>query len=124
MASDQEFEEFKGKLKTAWCQATSYYKDQWTPENPACGQCLVSSLVVQDKFGGTIAFADAVLPDGTLAEGGHFFNEIDGKRVDMTQNQFPEGTRIIRKNRVLRYFLEQNADTMARYNLLKSRMPA
>jgi hypothetical protein len=124
MASEKALEEFKGKLMAAWCQATSYYKEQWTPENPACGQCLVSSMLVQDRFGGSLIFADAILPDGTLAEGGHFYNEIGGKRVDLTESQFPAGTQIIKKQRTLRYFVEQNADTMARYNLLKRRMPA
>ncbi|HEV2899718.1 MAG TPA: hypothetical protein VGX71_18140 [Pseudaminobacter sp.] len=39
------------KLKTAWSKESS---GSWSAENPAKGQCSVTSLVVQDLFGGSI----------------------------------------------------------------------
>lgn len=65
-------------LKTAWSLESS---GSWTLENPARGQCSVTSLVVQDYFGGSIL--------QTKTHGGtHFYNLIDGVRWDLTISQF------------------------------------
>lgn len=65
-------------LKTAWSLESS---SSWTSENPAKGQCSVTSLVVQDIFGGSIL--------KTKTHGGtHFYNLIDGVRWDLTVSQF------------------------------------
>ncbi|MBA8877890.1 YunG family protein [Phyllobacterium myrsinacearum] len=65
-------------LKTAWSLESS---SSWTHENPAKGQCSVTSLVVQDYFGGLIL--------KTKTHGGtHFYNLIDGVRWDLTISQF------------------------------------
>lgn len=53
----------------------------WTKENPSKGQCGVTSLVVQDVFGGDILKTDT-------DEGIHFYNLIDGVRMDFTLAQF------------------------------------
>ncbi len=66
-------------LRESWSTETS---SQWLPENPARGQCNVTSLVVQDFFGGEIL--------KTAASGGwHFYNRIAGERHDFTASQFP-----------------------------------
>jgi hypothetical protein len=65
-------------LKTAWSVESS---GSWSPENPAKGQCSVTSLVTQDLFGGSIL--------KTKTYGGtHFYNVIDGIKWDMTVSQF------------------------------------
>jgi hypothetical protein len=65
-------------LRECWSIETS---GQWLPENPARGQCNVTSLVVHDILGGEIL--------KTQAPGGwHFYNRIDGKRYDLTASQF------------------------------------
>ena len=65
-------------LGSAWSLNSS---PSWSPENPAKGQCSVTSLVVQDLFGGDIVT--------TQTKGGtHFYNLIDGKRYDLTKSQF------------------------------------
>ncbi len=70
--------EFYQALKTAWSLESS---SKWTLENPAKGQCSVTSLVVQDFFGGSIL--------KTQTYGGtHFYNTIDGVRWDLTISQF------------------------------------
>ncbi|PSH63815.1 hypothetical protein CU102_22605 [Phyllobacterium brassicacearum] len=64
-------------LKTAWSLESS---SSWSPENPAKGQCSVTSLVMQDLFGGSIL--------KTKTSGGtHFYNVIDGVKWDMTVSQ-------------------------------------
>lgn len=50
---------------------------------PARGQCGVTALVVQDRFGGEIRKTPT--EDGT-----HFYNYIDGQRYDLTAEQFEE----------------------------------
>lgn len=65
-------------LLHAWSGKTS---SLWSRENPARGQCSVTALVVQDLFGGFIVKT-------RLAAGMHFYNLIDGKRIDLTLAQF------------------------------------
>jgi hypothetical protein len=70
--------QFFDRLKTAWNAETS---SKWTSENPARGQCSVTSLVAQDVFGGVIL--------KTATPGGiHFYNRIGGSRWDFTMEQF------------------------------------
>lgn len=65
-------------LQNCWSIETS---GQWLPDNPARGQCNVTSLVVQDFCGGEIL--------KTKAPGGwHFYNCVDGERHDLKASQF------------------------------------
>ena len=41
-------------LHNAWSVETSANPDTWTPERPSTGQCVVTSLVLQDKLGGEL----------------------------------------------------------------------
>jgi hypothetical protein len=65
-------------LRQSWSSATA---KQWTEDNPATGQCNVTSLLVHDLFGGELLKT-------RLPEGDHFYNRIDGARFDFTQEQF------------------------------------
>lgn len=65
-------------LFRAWSIETS---SLWAPDNPARGQCGVTSLVVQDLFGGEILKT-------RTPEGMHFYNRVNGARIDLTQSQF------------------------------------
>ena len=51
------------------------------PREPRRGQCSVTSLVVQDLFGGEIAKTK-------LGGAWHFYNLINEERVDLTACQF------------------------------------
>lgn len=62
----------------AWSLQSS---TKWSIHNPAKGQCGVTSLVVNDLFGGLIMKTK-------LEEGWHFYNYINGKRYDFTESQF------------------------------------
>lgn len=65
-------------LLGAWSIKTS---DKWRPDNPACGQCSVTALVVQDLLGGEILKTN-------VAGAWHFYNRIEGRRWDLTVSQF------------------------------------
>jgi hypothetical protein len=66
------------RLKRAWSTETGA---KWRDDNPACGQCSVTALVVQDLLGGEILKTD-------VAGAWHFYNRIDGRRWDLTVSQF------------------------------------
>ncbi|MCM3176723.1 hypothetical protein AB1L05_17235 [Cytobacillus horneckiae] len=65
-------------LLTSWSIQTS---TKWTAENPAKGQCGVTSLVINDILGGEIK--KTLLP-----EGWNYYNFVGGKRYDFTKQQF------------------------------------
>lgn len=67
-------------LFKAWSSQSS---SKWSKENPANGQCGVTSLVVHDLLGGKIN--KTALPNGW-----HFYNVVNGKRIDFTSSQFSE----------------------------------
>ena len=103
-------------IERAWSAATSYYKD-WTPTNPAYGQCAVTALVVQDYFGGELVMQ--VITPGEA----HFWNRLkDGSKVDLTERQFslaPAIREMATSNPVRQRVLAFPA-TAARYSLLKA----
>lgn len=72
------FEEVERILLKCWSIKTS---SKWTINNPYKGQCSVTSLVINDVFGGRILKTRI---DGRW----HFYNLIDGKRLDFTSKQF------------------------------------
>ncbi len=71
---------FAARLVNAWSLQSS---TKWRADNPACGQCSVTSLVVQDVFGG-------ILLKTRVGPYWHFYNEIDGERYDLTLSQFAD----------------------------------
>ncbi|WFU18243.1 hypothetical protein [Bradyrhizobium sp. CB3481] len=98
------------RLREAWSAETG---GKWRPDNPAAGQCSVTALVVQDKLGGDILKTD-------VAGAWHFYNQIDGRRIDFTMRQFdsPIGYDDLPSNRQ-----EALADTsMTQYELLRRRI--
>lgn len=110
-------------LEEAWCKETSSDPNNWSPSNPAWGQCAVTSLIAQDYFGGEIVWTAVTLPNGHKTS--HYFNLIDGEEKDFTRKQFREGTVIPKgvaktkgydstKDYILSYF-----KTQERYKILK-----
>lgn len=65
-------------LQGSWSQYTS---TKWTQSNPALGQCSVTALVLQDRFGGGLLKT-------RIGDAWHFYNEIDGDVHDFTSQQF------------------------------------
>ena len=71
-------DEVQSALRKSWSLATA---SQWTPENPAAGQCNVTALLVHELFGGELLKTP-------LPAGDHFYNRIEGRRYDFTESQF------------------------------------
>ena len=92
----------------------SEVKDYWNDNNKCFGMCAITSLVINDYFGGLIC---KIHVDGIS----HYFNLIEGQIVDLTSSQFSheidyKDYQIIDRKKLL------TEDTKNRYNLLKSRL--
>ncbi|MBU5261828.1 YunG family protein [Bacillus atrophaeus] len=82
----QDEQELKDILTKSWSQKTS---SKWTKECPSCGQCSVTALVIQDRYGGSILKTK-------VGGSWHFYNSINGGVYDFTSDQFPQ--RIVYQN--------------------------
>ena len=69
------------ELQRHWCAETSFWPDEWTPDRPSFGQCVVSALIVHDRFGGEMLRA---VNQGVI----HHWNRVDNIEVDVTRDQF------------------------------------
>ncbi|WP_261967969.1 YunG family protein [Prosthecodimorpha staleyi] len=67
-------------LTEAWSAESS---SQWSPHNPAAGQCGLTAALVHDRFGGRILKT-------RIGSSFHYYNEIAGRRIDFTESQFDE----------------------------------
>jgi hypothetical protein len=77
-------------IRSGWSAQTCDPVDlpDWSPDNPARGQCGVTALVVQDLLGGDLLLADVHNVDGSL-QGVHYWNRFaDGVELDLTREQF------------------------------------
>ena len=70
--------ELYDRLRRSWSVETGGNR---LASNPACGQCSVTALVIQDALGGDILKTDV---DGAW----HFYNRIGGRRWDFTMSKF------------------------------------
>ncbi len=117
-------------LNECWDKSTSSDPDKWTPENPAWGQCAVTSVIVQDYFGGEIVWAEVNIKDNPKYQKpiSHYFNNIQEREIDLTRKQFPPETYIpkgIEKKKefpTTRDYVLSYEPTMERYLLLKERV--
>jgi len=113
-------------LQSAWSADTAYNPNDWSEENRARGQCVVSSLVIQDYLDGELLRYS--VDEGDLHET-HYVNRLDsGVIIDTTASQYkqPVNMRIkpinlgsfksIREKRLADEF------TRKRYEILKNRV--
>lgn len=74
-------------LNMAWCRETAFSGDRknWTIDKKSTGQCTVTAMIVFDYFGGKI-----VRGYSEKYKLFHYWNEIDGEKVDLTYDQFSD----------------------------------
>jgi len=114
-------------LHKAWDSETGYAGvGAWSSDNPARGQCVTSSLVVQDYFGGDIVRYEVA---GEHIDETHYFNILeDGTRLDTTGSQYvlPVTMRPkpvdLAEHLTLRDKRLSDDETRHKYTLLKSRV--
>lgn len=113
-------------LHASWNAATSSTPSEWSPDNPARGQCVISSLVVQDYLGG-----DLVRFHVTRAAGDerHYANLLENSSIlDTTASQYTGAEKLERLPINLKGYPTVRAKRLAdpgtstRYKLLKDRV--
>ena len=108
-------------LREAWCRETAHpsYQKSWSKNNPSQGQCCVTALLIQEKYGGNIYSCKV----GTHS---HFINIIEDRIIDKTADQFGglDKIKYIAGSFRLRTreSLLKNKNIKQRYELLKLRM--
>lgn len=79
-------QELFNALQASWNADTAYDPSEWSIENKARGQCVVSSLVIQDYFGGDLIRYE--VSEGSIHET-HYMNQLPGGIViDTTSSQY------------------------------------
>ncbi|MBC7632176.1 MAG: hypothetical protein H7290_12060 [Flavobacterium sp.] len=110
-------------LRESWGPDTCAPEDvaDWTPDNPARGQCATTALVIHDHIGGSLVIGEVVV-DGVRVDF-HWWNRLpDGEQVDITLEQFMAHERVVGALDVVRPTGLTRLD--AQYALLSSRVSA
>lgn len=107
-------EEVKSIIKISWTKETAFpgCQEGWSEQNPSLGQCAVTSLIVNDFFGGKIM---RCMCNGIS----HYYNLVNNEIIDLTVDQFG-GTipNYEESEERERDYLLSSIDTKARYYLL------
>ena len=115
-AVPEEIRDLYLDLEHVWCLETCgpRYRAQWSPENRTAGQCTITSILIQDLFGGKVY--GVPLPEG----GFHCFNKVGDCVFDITSEQFGDADLDYTEN-FEQFREEQLSDTgkRERYELLK-----
>jgi deoxycytidylate deaminase len=128
MSEKVSVEELTKCLQESWSKETSADPENWSPDNPAWGQCAVTTLVAQDFLGGAITRLDlSHAPHPKIAAmRSHYFNNIDGHDRDFSASQFPDGKNYYRDlltaenvSQKSRGYLFANEETKRRYKRLR-----
>ena len=83
-------EDIEAAVRTAWARDTCdpVDADDWSPANPARGQCGTTALTINDLLGGELLVAEVLRADGSR-QGVHWWNRLpDGTEIDLTREQF------------------------------------
>jgi len=110
-------------IRASWGPDTCNESDRlnWSPENPALGQCVVSMLVLLDY-----------LPEAEIVKddtNNHYWLQDQYGDIDLTREQFPNTVEFqVSRKRARSELLEGDrakaARTPERYNLLRERVQA
>lgn len=119
-------QELSVALQASWHADTAYDFNEWNPENKARGQCVVSSLIVQDYFGGELVGYE--ITEGQFHET-HYVNQLPGGTIiDTTASQYASPVNMRRKTTNVGGFASvrekrlADASTATRYDILKHRV--
>lgn len=115
--------QLRSALEASWDPQTAYLGAHQAG-NAALGQCYPTSRVVQWFFP-NLEIAAGEVETGSALEA-HFWNVDPGckpaKHVDMTWQQFPEGSKVLRFKILDRHALDDSAPTIVRCRMLLERV--
>jgi hypothetical protein len=118
--SKTALEQLNSAIRSAYDRDTCFVdqRSEWSRKHPALGQCVVTTLVVQDYLGGEII---------SDKKNNHYWNRVDGIDLDFTRDQFGKdvviketGTRS--RQELLEGPRSEAAETLDRYRKLKGRV--
>lgn len=112
------FETIETMLRRVWCRETASpgCQEAWTPENPAFGQCAVTTASLYHSLGGPRIEGLRIMRAEVEGFGSHYWLRLpDGVDVDITACQFPDGTVIPEgEERTIEYVLDSDRAKSAR----------
>lgn len=118
--------QLKSALAASWAADTSFVAEEWSLQNPARGQCVVTALVVQTYLGGDLLKFNAVFQGKPET---HYINLLpDGTTVDLTGGQYPAGTPLtpsqinLHGYATVRDKMMHEPETVRKYELLLARV--
>lgn len=105
-------------IRSAWDKSTAFPMPvcDFLRDERAKGQCAVSAVLLQDYFGGDIKKG---IVNGKVK---HYWNVIDGEKVDITASQFCPPVTITDEKTASREKLLADNSFYQRYSILKSRV--
>ncbi len=113
-------QELNDAFLKAWSGETSVAPVEWNANNPAFGQCAVTSCIARDLLGGKIV--RVAVKDHYLFSS-HFYNELeDGTELDFTFQQFSGNEKFGPKSYKQEGYTPSHPETKRRYELLKKKV--
>jgi hypothetical protein len=112
----------RNMLEKCWDETTIWHKAEFKPELPSAGQCYVTSLLLQDIFGGIIVSADILYKE--KYESHYWFKLPNGREFDLTSDQFDgDGINPMPKSKIFgRWILRKPNGKCKRYLRLKKKI--
>jgi 5'-nucleotidase len=101
-------------IQQSWSLDTSSTPDEWTPDDTARGQCVPTSLVVQDYLGGELERLATNYHDMRET---HYRNVVGNQIIDLSRSQYP-ADQLFEPAPVegdVREYVYANTNTRARY---------
>ncbi len=107
-------------IRASWDNETAYPmpESNLLSGDSSTGQCAITAALIQEYFGGEIRKG---LVNGTIK---HYWNILDGEKLDITAEQFYLPINITEEKRVDRDILLADESFYLRYSLLKARVEA
>lgn len=103
-------------IRQAWGPDTSATPALWVPENPALGQCAVTALLIQNKWGGELLRCEI------NGKESHYWNLLpSGTEEDLTYEQFTLPAKRVRTEPRSTSYVLSFEPTQRRYYLLQLR---
>lgn len=103
-------------IKACWIKETSNQPEKWAATNPALGQCAVTSLIINELFGGIII-------RGEMKNGqSHYWNLVGNDVIDLTKGQFNHDLSFERIMQTPSEKLLSNSDTAKRFEILSKKL--
>jgi hypothetical protein len=112
------FDDMAELIRSVWGKDTALGSD-WTEDQPSLGQAAATAILVNDMTAMPVIRGRALRPDGTIVM--HYWNQ----GLDLTADQFPEGTAISAtpglQGRAARDYLTAFNPVFERYAALRER---